>query len=193
MAKGADVDWSKTVKPPQADPLGEITFAIGRASLSCLESLDPHLESLTDKKKVEARFLITFEFMYFFAHMVNRTAFSILGPERRDKLLNQMGPLVAPPIIDAFSHHWPSELKARMVEEFCEKMDIAEIEYSSCKANFDKRITGDGLFDRLALNVAELAGRPKDLAIVGWAVAHAFTQCNQLKLNEKVEAAGKLL
>jgi hypothetical protein len=75
------------------------------------------------------------EFVYFFLHLTNRSAFAQLGHEKRNKLYDALAPLVvddtARTLCTLFG--WPTNLKDGMKREFCNNLNCAEMEYGSCK------------------------------------------------------------
>jgi hypothetical protein len=180
----------------KVDAIGDLALAIGRAGFSCGEAMKPHVHYESEDKITEQWIYVCFEFMYFFAHMTDRVAFAQLGYERREKLLAILGPLIAEPAIEAFFGHWPDDLKAKMLSEFYQKMNDAQLDYSTCHEliSKDNPITGNALFSKLARNVAELCGdSPTDPAahIVPYGVA--IEAWGQLHLDKHIEAVEKVL
>jgi hypothetical protein len=57
-------------------PLFELAAAVSRAAFGCAESLKAEIKP---EQHPEAWIYVCFEFVYFFMHLVNRSAFSILG------------------------------------------------------------------------------------------------------------------
>jgi hypothetical protein len=66
-------------------------------SLLCAEALKPDLEKKfgKDSKEFHSKYIpVLLEFMYFFLHLTNRSAFAQLGHEKRNKLYDELAPLV---------------------------------------------------------------------------------------------------
>jgi len=105
-------------------------------SLLCAESLRPDLEEKFGKDTQRFHSIYTqvrFEFMYFFFHLTNRSAFRQLGQEKRTKLQNNLGPLAINATIQALLGHWPKHLNDGVKNDFYENLNNAEMEYGACK------------------------------------------------------------
>ena len=119
-------------------------------------------------------------------HLTSRSAFSILGDEGRTKLAKELSPLIVFSIIEGFFGHWPQNFKDGIRHDFYEKLNNAELEYGSCKEflSKDNPFTGDALLNKLALNVAELAGRPMDQEVIVKVISVASESFAEMKLNQ---------
>jgi hypothetical protein len=124
-----------------------------------------------------------------------RTAFSQLNEQQIVKLQEYLAPVVVGTAVDTFCMHWPDDLKKKMMSDIYEKLNDAEIEYSSCEEmiSTDKPFTGNALFSKLARNVAELTGNsmnPIVMAAVNHYSIHAYVD---MKLDRLIRAASKVL
>lgn len=128
--------------------------------------------------------------------MTMRYAHSQLQPEQIKKLQSELGPLVALPTIEAFFGHWPEDLKAKIFADFYQKLNQAELDYSTCKEliSKDNPITGDALFSKLARNVLELSGHsPTDIVEFMLPYSLAIEAWKNMKLDKHIEAIAKIL
>jgi len=141
-------------------PLADIGIAIVKASNYCLKGMKPFMNDTDKKRKQEREIYVFYEFIYFFMHMTMRYAFGRLSKPQIAKLQGFLGPIIVGASIDSFFIHWPEDLKGKMRSEFYEKLNDAEIEYSSSKEllSKDKPFTGDSLTSKLARNVTQLIG-----------------------------------
>lgn len=114
-------------------PISNLVQAILLGSFSCGETLKPFLSASTQAEKDALYTAVCYEFIYFFAHLVNRYALSILGNADRIKLQNEIAPLVAVPAISGFFDHWPENKKEKMINDFYDNLNAAELDYSSCR------------------------------------------------------------
>jgi hypothetical protein len=60
-------------------PISNLAQAIGVGSISCGEALKPYLSAPTHAEKNALFAAVCYEFIYFFAHFMNRYAFEILA------------------------------------------------------------------------------------------------------------------
>lgn len=114
-------------------PIGNLARAILLASLSCGDALKPHISAQTQNETTSLYPAVCYEFIFFFAHLMNRNAFSILGSEGRIKLQNEIAPLIVVPAISGFFEHWPEDKKEKMINDFYDDLNDAELDYSSCR------------------------------------------------------------
>lgn len=113
-------------------PISNLAQAILLGSLSCGEALKPYLADPTQKVKPSLFPAVCYEFIFFFAHLMNRNALSILGNDGRIKLQNEIAPLIVIPAISGFFDHWPEDIKEKMINDFYEDLNDAELDYSAC-------------------------------------------------------------
>lgn len=130
-----NMNWLNSFKKNES-ALSKLSKIIFDDSLSCAESLRSDLEEKygKDSKEFQSKYVpVVFEFMYFFLHLTNRSAFSQLGHEKRNRLQSLLAPLVIEPTIDAFFGHWPKNLKDGIKNDFYSNLNNAEMGYGSCK------------------------------------------------------------
>ncbi|HVO65184.1 MAG TPA: hypothetical protein VMT12_01785 [Syntrophales bacterium] len=114
-------------------PISDLAGAILLGSLSCGEALKPYLGDTTQADKHTLFPAVCYEFIFFFAHLMNRNALSILGNDGRIKLQNEIAPLIVVPAISGFFDHWPEDRKEKMINDFYDDLNDAEVDYSSCR------------------------------------------------------------
>jgi hypothetical protein len=127
--------WLNSFKK-QDSALLNLSKKVFENSLLCAESLRKDLEEKYGKgsKEFHSKYtMVLFEFMYFFLHLTNRSAFKQLGQEKRNKLLEELGPVVADAATETLFGHWPQNLKDGIKRDFYDSLDNSEMEYASCK------------------------------------------------------------
>jgi hypothetical protein len=187
--------WFNTFKKDKS-AIVELSNVIFKSSLDCAEALKNYLNDFTEKERQERWIYILFEFIYFFMHMTNRIAFGKLGNEGRIKLQDELAPLIIGPTIESLFGHWPRKLKQGIKNDFYEKLNDAEIEYSGCNEllSKDHPFTSDkALFSKLARNVAELSGHSNNPAMLLQIITVSVDAWKNMKLEELVVAVGKEL
>lgn len=139
-------------------PVGRLGSEIIAASTHCRDYVKPLLTSLDEKERTQSEIFIFYEFLYFFLHLTNRHAHIILSAAEIGKLHEYLGPLISSVAIDAYFAHWPADLKERMLGEFYEKLNTAELEYTEAAKRGGSNEEGlFQLFNTLANNVSMLA------------------------------------
>ncbi|MGO9274051.1 MAG: hypothetical protein ACLQOO_28075 [Terriglobia bacterium] len=131
------MSWFNSSKKDDS-ALFKLSKKIFEKSLLCAETLKPDLEEKfgKDSKEFHSKYIpVLFEFMYFFLHLTNRSAFAQLGHEKRNKLYDALAPIViddtARTLCTWFG--WPTNLKDGIKRDFCNNLNNAEIGYGSCK------------------------------------------------------------
>ena len=79
--------------------------------------------------------------------------------------------------------------------DFYERLNDAELEYSSCKELLSENepITGNSLFSKLARNVADLSGNSMDPFVLVRIVSSAVHSWKEMELHSLLKTAGKVL
>jgi hypothetical protein len=114
-------------------PFSNLAQSILVGSFSCGEALKPYLNTSSHEEHMALYPMCCYEFVYFFTHLMNRFALSILGNESRIKLQDKIGPLIVIPAISGFFDHWPEDRKEQLINHFYEDLNDAELDYSLCK------------------------------------------------------------
>lgn len=142
-----------------------------------------------NRRRVESQY----EFVYFFAHLAMRFAYIKLGAEKRNKLQDMLGPILAEATTEAMFGHWPQNLKEGLKNDFFNNINVAESEYSK----YDKLVpeknegTSDTLFWEFSKNIAKISEDDNNLgAIIGYQMA-TIKEFAEMKLAELVDLAGK--
>ncbi|PYJ35969.1 MAG: hypothetical protein DME88_00270 [Verrucomicrobia bacterium] len=175
----------------ETKPLGDISLAVVRAATNCRDATKPFIKAPTEDKRIECEILIFYEFIYFFLHMTMRQAFAVLTESQIQALQACLGPLISSTAIDSYFAHWPQDLKGKITGEFYEKLNRAEVEYSTVTQS-DTARQGEGLFAAklralfmtLGSNIASLAvNDEKDLTVIVPVTQAAITQWKDMRLN----------
>lgn len=114
-------------------PISNLALSILQGSFSCGEALKPYLSTPTQAENDALYVMVCYEFIYFFLHLMNRFALSILGNDGRIKLQNEIAPLIVMPAISGFFEHWPEDKKEEMIDNFYDELNDAELDYSLCR------------------------------------------------------------
>jgi hypothetical protein len=146
----------------------------------------------TDKERERQWLFILHEFLYFLMHMTNRTAFSVLGHEGRCRLQDELIAAVPISVVEATCGHWPADMKHKLVEEFIQNLDTAEIEYSQCKQLISESLSEDALLTKLSFHVSELAGRGRQIGCVSRIIGVANDAVITLNLRQLISSASPL-
>jgi hypothetical protein len=175
--------------------LGAIGVAIVKASNSCFEQMKPFINNTDHKKRQKLEVYLFFEFLYFFMHLTIRYAFSQLNEKQISKLQRYLGPMIVVTAIDTFFMHWPDDLKQKLRSEFYDKLNEAELDYSSSKELMSKNkpFTGDSLISKLARNVGQLIGDDMNPGTMMAAVDASTSALIEAKLDALVAKAATAL
>ena len=148
-------------------PLGALGKAIIQASVNCRDGVKKLIDMPTDKERQQREIFIFYEFIYFYLHLTLRQAFGNLTKEQTYRLQDYLGTLISSVAIDSYFAHWPQDLKQKMIDEFYQKLQEAEFEYSECTDGLQFEPSNDKkdrakdiyrtLFFKLSSNVANLA------------------------------------
>jgi hypothetical protein len=103
-------------------------------------SADPTIKYLRNKlggetKEFQHKFVpVMFEFLHFFIHLANRSAFAQLGAENSPKLSQKLVEHLVDSMVETLMGHWPNNLKQGMKTDFSNNYNIAEGDYATCRA-----------------------------------------------------------
>ncbi|MBT3278582.1 MAG: hypothetical protein HN909_05585 [Phycisphaerales bacterium] len=172
-------------------PLDDLGLAIIKASQDCTDQMKPVLDMM---KNELADVIVFHEFLYFFMHLANRSAFTQLTERQHRELQKFLSSLISPVAINIFID-CPDEVKDKMRNEFYENLNNAEVEYSASKELFSKAnpLTGDSLFSKLARNVTEVSGNDNNPAVLMQVLSSSVKAYTSLQLELLVKNAGAVL
>jgi len=175
-------------------PLGAVGLAIVQASTNARDQAKLMIKSQNEKDRIQREIYIFYEFIYFFMHMTMRQAFAALSAARLEELQAYLGPLISSVAIDSYFAHWPEDRKQRMIAEFYEKSNEAELEYTEA-TQFETMLEGEermkaklkALFMKLASNVADWAVDDRqDIVVVAPLIKTAISEWKAMKLDALV-------
>jgi len=94
-------------------------------SFECADAVKPYIHERFGEKSQEASYKLVhvlYEFTFFFMHLTSRIIFGKkgLGEEKGAKLQSELADLVVGPTVEAVFGHAPTDMKARMKDEFYE-------------------------------------------------------------------------
>lgn len=182
---------SKTEK--EFKPIRDLSLEIVNASMNCLNQMKEQglIRPQEGDEQVWQEMLAFCEFLYFFLHMTNRTAFPVLSETEMKHLQNHLGRLMAGTVVDSWCGHWPEDRKMAVVDDFFSNLNDAEIEYVKC-SGLDSRLPPEEaskliwqrLFMRLGQQVAAVVreeGNPGTTLAVLHIANTEFVKINLMK------------
>ncbi|MBF0458680.1 MAG: hypothetical protein HQK99_12395 [Nitrospirae bacterium] len=173
-----------------------LTCAIIDASYKCgqefKESIDERFGNNT-KEASSHWLLVVYEYLFFFIHLADRSAFSKLGSKKRSKLMDVLAPVIESMTTEAWFASWPAEFKCGIKKDFFNNLNNASIEYSQYKKLFAEKGENlkDTLFWELGKNIARLSGYEHNPVIIMQAVLNSSDKFANMKLDYLIESAGK--
>jgi hypothetical protein len=129
------MSWFSSSKKNES-ALSKLSNKIFENSLFCAETLKPNLEGKfgRDGKEFTLKYIpVLLEFICFFLHLTDRYAFAQFGQEKRNKLIDELGPSAIDAMIQRLCDHWPTSSKDRLRKDFFDKFNSRQMEYGSCK------------------------------------------------------------
>jgi len=173
-------------------PVGDLGTAIVSAAFNTYQNLAQVFGFRVQGTPSEPQMLTFYEFLYFYSHIMLRTAAAKgFTQPQIEKLQGYLGPLLASTAVDSFIGHWPDDFRKRLRRDFYNGLNIAEQEYSQCRGLLspDDPLNEDTLVGRLARNIADLwersSNEPAKVA-VATAVLKAFPAMQLDRLIAKV-------
>lgn len=175
-------------------PIGEIVMAIVKASTNSRDAVKNLIQAPTEKERLKCEIHIFYEFIYFYMHMTMRSAFGQLTEPEIEKLQEYLGPLISSVAIDSYCAHWPDDLKQKMTNEFYDKLNEAELEYTTCtqsdpteQGEKQPRKKLEALFMKLGSNISSLSGNgEKSLGIIVHVSELAINELTRMELNKLI-------
>lgn len=139
---------------------------------------------------------VQYEFLFFFTHLAMRSALSKLGNGKRIKLQDLLGPILVNSITEAWFGHWPEKFKDGIKDDFFNNINVAEFKYSKCKGGLlvkDKPFSEDGLFSKLARNIARLSGYENNPEVIMRCMEVSVKKFTDIKMDQLIDLVGKEL
>jgi hypothetical protein len=167
----------------RAQPIVFLGNAIFESALVCAEAIRPQIDFPSEREREREWVFILHEFVYFFMHMTNRAAYR---DDRRTRLQQELGASIPTAVTEAVCGHWPAELKSKLVGEFFQNLNNAELEYAECKQIFSESLAEDAILTRLAFNVSEHTGRGRDIAAVTIVITTTLEVYTAIRLDDLV-------
>lgn len=111
---------------------------------------------------------ILFEFIYFYLHLTDRSAFGHMDEERRATFMTELEQICISSTVNAVCHEWPEDLKEKTKKECMENFRASMEEYSRYQELVPKEKEGrkNTLVWEFGKNIAKLAGREMDARYV---------------------------
>ena len=133
----------------RTQPISFLGNAIFESAVVCAEAIRPQIDFPSERERERQWVFILHEFVYFFMHMTNRAAYRVLGQNSRTRLQEELGASIPVAVTEAVCGHWPAELKSKLVAEFFQNLNNAELEYAECKQIFSESLAEDAVLTRL--------------------------------------------
>jgi hypothetical protein len=172
-------------------PLGAVGLAIVQAATNARDQTKPMIKAPDEKDRIQREIYIFYEFIYFFMHMTMRQAFAGLTAACLQELQTYLGPLISSVAIDSYFAHWPQDRKERMISEFYDKLNDAELEYTQ-STQFETELQGEermktqlrAFFMKLASNGANWAvDDESDLSVLPPVIELSIREWKNMKLD----------
>jgi hypothetical protein len=172
-------------------PFGALGFAIIRAASQCAKRMKPLLPPAKTKQDTIVREMyVLYEYLYFFMHMMNRTADGQgFSAKQIEELQQSVYPDVIAASIDSFMLHWPEEHKAKIDAEFRDNLNLAFIEYTTSKELLSKDykpLSSDSLLGKLSRNVAAKMDKEYNPEVLFQATLAGFEELRNANLPKLV-------
>jgi len=175
----------KTLSP------NDLAKSIVLASAKCTEVIKNEIDKKygQDSKEAITKWMeVQYEFLFFFMHLAMRSAQSRLGFKNSNKLQNILYPIIKDTTTQIWFGHWPKKYQEGVKAKFIDDVNIAEIEYSKCKALIVKNQPySDGLIQKLAFNVSKISGL-KNFATVAISTDITLKLYIEMKLDQLIDS-----
>ncbi len=130
------MNWLKSFKPQKLTALRELDMKIFESAALSAQPITEDLKKKLgeDSEEFELKFMpVLFEFLYFYLHLANRSAFTQLGGEKSQKLSHEMIRISIELTIEAQMGHWPENLREGIKKDSFHNYNVAESNYAMCK------------------------------------------------------------
>lgn len=190
------MNWLNSFKN-QNSALGDLTLTLLDSAYKCGQEFEDSIYDRFGKDSKEARISwvhVQYEFLFFFTHLVMRNAFSKLGNEKLVKLQKLLGSRLANSTTEAWFKEWPKDMQVGIKHDFYNNLNAAELDYSQCKGGLlikEPPFSEDGLFNRLANNVARLSGNEGNPILTLRCQIVGLNIFNNINLDYLIERVGK--
>jgi hypothetical protein len=111
-------------------PFQQVGVVIVKASANCRDAVKQWIIATKEDERQKAEIALEVDFICFYTHMVVRKAFGHIGDVQLQKLQSYLGPALTQTAIEAHYKSWPPDEKKKMADEFLDRLNEAEIEYS---------------------------------------------------------------
>jgi len=138
----------------ECGPHGGIALAIVKAATNCRDNVKQWIDSDTESDRQQTEIYLYFELLYFYMHMTLLKVVGRVNSAQLQKLQDFLILLIPATAIDSYFAHWPTHLKEKMNDEFIERLNDAEREYTECDK--DNKIAP--VLMLLAKNIFDLLG-----------------------------------
>jgi hypothetical protein len=173
-------------------PCKKILEEIVKASYDCANLLKENLAIEDDQEKQLSHSKTFYEFLYFYTHITLRWSSSIMEEGQFRKMHAFIGPVIVDTATDTFFAHWPADKKAEIKAGIYEDLNETNIKYSSA-TELGGQLQEGSIIDIFVKRVADVNGRPMDKAIMSRVYCMAITTLDEMKLNDLVADAAKVL
>lgn len=190
------MSWINNFKK-QPSGISDLAVSIVDISYKCGQEFKESIDEKFGKDSKEAMtswVQVQYEFLFFYTHLVMRSALSKLGNDKRIKLQDLLGPILVNLTTEAWFGHWPEKYKEGIKNDFIHNLNVAEMDYSECKGGLlvkDQPFSENGLFSRLAMNIARLSGHENNPATILKCITIGVDKFAEMKLNLLIDAVGK--
>jgi hypothetical protein len=185
---------SKVTNYPEYEPLKHIALAIIKASVNCFKKVNILKEGMEKTEKETKTVFVFNEFLFFFTHIVLRTASSSLSRLQDQKLVYFLDLVLGDTIIHMFHFCWANEQEARFIEYF-EKLNKAEWGYSKSKEIYSESNpdSSDTIFGKLAQNVGSMAEIQMKSSITSLVINVSVKECKRMHIDQLISALSDVL
>jgi hypothetical protein len=114
----------------QNTPFQLVGIAIVQASAHCRDAVKPWIIAASEDKQKQTEIALEADFLCFYTHMAVRKIFGHISPVQLQKLQSYLGAALTQTAIEAHFKDWPADDKRKMADEFIDRLNEAEIEYS---------------------------------------------------------------
>jgi hypothetical protein len=122
-------------KPQNATALRDLDFKVFESAALSAQPVTEGLKKKlgADSDEFKLKFMpVLFEFLYFYLHLANRSAFAQLGATKSRKLSHELVKLSIKTTIETQMGHWPETVKDGIKNESFHNYNMAEANYAHC-------------------------------------------------------------